>query len=93
MILFVVVKSYGSNVDVNSSASERTVVNESEQERSDRQHRDVWEKLRKIGKTPMNTTTQELSRELQLWQINERQKLKREKMSTEEQLIDLFFNL
>ena len=78
---------------MNSSASERTVVNESEQERSDRQHRDVWEKLRKIGKTPMNTTPQELSRELQLWQINEKQKLKREKMSTEEQLIDLFFNL
>lgn len=64
---------------------------ESEQDRQDRQLQDVWDKLNRRGKTPMNTTIQELNRELQLWQINEKQKLKREKMSNEEQLIDLFF--
>lgn len=64
---------------------------ESEQDRQDRQLKDVWDKLNRRGKTPMNTTIQELNRELQLWQINEKQKLKREKMSNEEQLIDLFF--
>jgi hypothetical protein len=63
---------------------------ESEQDRQDRQLKDVWDKLNRRGKTPMNTTIQELNRELQLWQINEKQKLKREKMSNEEQLIDLF---
>ena len=63
---------------------------EPEQDRQDRQLKDVWDKLNRRGKTPMNTTIQELNRELQLWQINEKQKLKREKMSNEEQLIDLF---
>ncbi|WP_122902576.1 hypothetical protein [Acinetobacter sp. B51(2017)] len=63
---------------------------ESEQDRQDRQLKDVWDKLNRRGKTPMNTTIQELNRELQLWQINEKQKLKREKMSNEEQLLDLF---
>ncbi len=63
---------------------------ESERDRQDRQLKDVWDKLNRRGKTPMNTTIQELNRELQLWQINEKQKLKREKMSNEEQLIDLF---
>ncbi|WP_151778642.1 hypothetical protein [Acinetobacter brisouii] len=63
---------------------------EPEQDRQDRQLKDVWDKLNRRGKTPMNTTIQELNRELQLWQINEKQKLKREKMSNEEQLIALF---
>ena len=63
---------------------------ESERDRQDRQLKVVWDKLNRRGKTPMNTTIQELNRELQLWQINEKQKLKREKMSNEEQLIDLF---
>ena len=63
---------------------------ESERDRQDRQLKDVWDKLNRRGKTPMNTTIQELNRELQLWQINEKQKLKREKMSNQEQLIDLF---
>ena len=42
---------------------------ESEQDRQDRQLQDVWDKLNRRGKTPMNTTIQELNRELQLWQI------------------------
>ena len=50
---------------------------ESERDRQDRQLKDVWDKLNRRGKTPMNTTIQELNRELQLWQINEKQKLKR----------------
>ena len=64
---------------------------ETQQERQDRQLKDVWDSLNRRGKTPMNTTIQELNRELQLWQINEKKKLKKEKMPDEDQLIDLFF--
>ncbi|MEC6039041.1 hypothetical protein QAB16_021155 [Acinetobacter nosocomialis] len=64
---------------------------ETQQDRQDRQLKDVWDSLNRRGKTPMNTTIQELNRELQLWQINEKKKLKKEKMPDEDQLIDLFF--
>ena len=70
---------------------EGTRLMETQQERQDRQLKDVWDSLNRRGKTPMNTTIKELNRELQLWQINEKQKLKREKMSTKDQLMDLFF--
>ena len=65
---------------------------ETQQDRQDRQLKDVWDSLNRRGKTPMNTTIQELNRELQLWQINEKKKLKKEKMPDEDQLIDLFFS-
>ena len=64
---------------------------ETQQDRQDRQLKDVWDSLNRRGKTPMNTTIQELNRELQLWQINEKKKLKKEKKPDEDQLIDLFF--
>lgn len=65
---------------------------ETEQERQDRQLTDVWLKLNNRGKTLMNTSISELNRELKLWQINEKKRLKREKMTDEDQLIDLFFD-
>ena len=65
---------------------------ETEQERQDRQLTYVWVKLNNRGKTPMNTSIRELNRELKLWQINEKKRLKREKMTDEDQLIDLFFD-
>ena len=65
---------------------------ETEQERQDRQLTDVWVKLNNRGKTPMNTSIRVLNRELKLWQINEKKRLKREKMTDEDQLIDLFFD-
>ena len=70
---------------------EGTKLMETQQDRQDRQLKDVWDSLNRRGKTPMNTTIQELNRELQLWQINEKKKLKKEKMPDEDQLIDLFF--
>lgn len=69
---------------------EGTKLMETQQDRQDRQLKDVWDSLNRRGKTPMNTTIQELNRELQLWQINEKKKLKKEKMPDEDQLIDLF---
>ena len=65
---------------------------ETEQECQDRQLTDVWLKLNNRGKTLMNTSISELNRELKLWQINEKKRLKREKMTDEDQLIDLFFD-
>ena len=65
---------------------------ETEQECQDRQLTDVWLKLNNRGKTLMNTSISELNRELNLWQINEKKRLKREKMTDEDQLIDLFFD-
>ena len=70
---------------------EGTKLMETQQDRQDRQLKDVWDSLNRRGKTPMNTTIQELNRELELWQINEKKKLKKEKMPDEDQLIDLFF--
>lgn len=70
---------------------EGTNLMETQQDRQDRQLKDVWDSLNRRGKTPMNTTIQELNRELQLWQIKEKKKLKKEKMPDEDQLIDLFF--
>lgn len=62
------------------------------EEEQDRQMRDVSESLRKRGKNILNVSQEELNRELRLWRINEKEKQKRNLMTQEEQLIDLFFD-